>query len=29
MKLFYLKEWFRFARIGGIFYYNTSLLLLV
>ncbi|MFE8062877.1 hypothetical protein DUD79_15885 [Priestia aryabhattai] len=29
MKLFYFKEWFRFARIGGIFYYNNSHLLLV
>jgi len=29
MKLFYFKEWFRFGRVGGIFYYNASLLLLV
>jgi hypothetical protein len=29
IKLFYFIEWFRFVRVGGIFYYNTSILLLV
>ncbi|MQR86208.1 hypothetical protein GFV16_09825 [Bacillus megaterium] len=27
MKLFYFKEGFRFACVGGIFYYNALLLL--